>query len=538
MAAEDELNEPPPAEAMETGEDGPDGEEDVSGDGPAGTPAFKRCLEQVRLNASCFASWSLLLAEAEASQNAMLESIFGQFLANFPQLYGYWNKYARCVYARAMRESGGDLEAAASEACAVYERGVAATGGASVDLWVKYGEFLALESGLPPPRVRGVLARACAASAYDPRSPLVFRALCRYEEGLGDKVRLLAAYRQACGAAQTTEPDDLGVPGREEVLELVGDLAAAVDDWGPDCGTCDDFLCACGAENNQARKRDKARAPYELRLRRAYYHVKPLDDGQLAAWRAYLDFEERQGDAARTRALYERCLVVCANYPEFWCRYATWLEDPAEAAAALERGAAFLKQAPDLRLLLALFHEAAGRVDAARDVYEDVCERVAPGLLEAVVAFAQFERRCGNLEDVVAIYRDALARATSATVKAFVAAHLARFQHTVLRDANAARCTLEAAIRANPATRDLWVAYYTLEAQADDGHAMDRVALLFKHALGDDAGLARSDQATLWELYLHHVEDLGPSVDQVLQVRDDHDAWKRKKKAGARAAAN
>ena len=33
-------------------------------------------------------------------------------------------------------------------------------------------------------------------------------------------------------------------------------------------------------------------------------------------------------------------------------------------------------------------------------------------------------------------------------------------------------------------------------------------------------------------------EDLGPSVDQVLQVRDDHDAWKRKKKAGARAAAN
>ena len=153
-------------------------------------------------------------------------------------------------------------------------------------------------------------------------------------------------------------------------------------------------------------------------------------------------------------------------------------------------------------------------------------------------AFAQFECRCGNLEDVVAIYRDALARATSATVKAFVAAHLARFQHTVLRDANAARCTLEAAIRANPATRDLWVAYYTLEAQADDGHAMDRVALLFKHALGDDAGLARSDQATLWELYLHHVEDLGPSVDQVLQVRDDHDAWKRKKKAGARAAAN
>ena len=520
------ATEAPPYEVNGEEEEG-----EGAGDGPAGTPAFKRCLEQVRLNDSCFASWSLLLNEAEASGNEMLESIFGQFLANFPQLYGYWNKYARCVYARLMRESGGDLESSASGACEVFERGVAAVCGASVDLWVKYGEFAAKESGLPAPRVRGILDRACEASKYDPRSPLVFRVLCEYEESLGEKVRLLAAYRRALSAAQTTEPEELGVVGREEALERVTDLASAVDDWGPDCGTCDDFLVATGAENNKARKRDKARAAYEVRIRRPYFHVKALDEDQLVAWRAYLAFEEAQGDAERTKALYERCCVVCANYPEFWCKYASWVPTSADAVAVLKRGAAYLKQAPDIRLLLALFHEADGHIDAARETYEDVVERVAPGLLEAIVAFAQFERRCGNLEDVESIYRDALGTAShSSEVRSFVAAHLARFQNTVLRDANAARVTLETAIRETPSNRDLWVAYYTLEAQADDGHAMDRIALLFAHALNDDTGLSRDDQAKLWDLYLDHVEDLGPDVDHVLKVRDDHDAWKRKKK--------
>ena len=69
----------------------------------------------------------------------------------------------------------------------------------------------------------------------------------------------------------------------------------------------------------------------------------------------------------------------------------------------------------------------------------------------------------------MAIYNGALPRLDAGSdARGLVQAALARFQLTVLRDANAARVTLENAIREAPQCRDLWVAYYALEAAADD----------------------------------------------------------------------
>ena len=105
---------------------------------------------------------------------------------------------------------------------------------------------------------------------------------------------------------------------------------------------------------------------------------------------------------------------------------------------------------------------------------------------------------------------------------------MARFQVQVLRDVDAARATLEGAIREAPATRELWVAYYALEAAATDKGATRRVAALFEAALGPTTTLPVEDQRALWALYVEHVEDLGPDVHQLLKVRDSHDAWLRK----------
>ena len=55
-----------------------------------------------------------------------------------------------------------------------------------------------------------------------------------------------------------------------------------------------------------------------------YFHVKALDEGQLKNWRGYLDFEEKDGDLHSVVDLYERCLVPCALYEEFWIRYARY----------------------------------------------------------------------------------------------------------------------------------------------------------------------------------------------------------------------
>ena len=34
-------------------------------------------------------------------------------------------------------------------------------------------------------------------------------------------------------------------------------------------------------------------------IKRPYFHVKPLDDTQLANWHKYLDYTEKEGDTAR-----------------------------------------------------------------------------------------------------------------------------------------------------------------------------------------------------------------------------------------------
>ena len=64
----------------------------------------------------------------------------------------------------------------------------------------------------------------------------------------------------------------------------------------------------------------KARWNLEEAIKRPYFHVKPLEKSQLSAWRSYLEYEVKQGNEKRIRVLFERCLIACAFYEEFWMR--------------------------------------------------------------------------------------------------------------------------------------------------------------------------------------------------------------------------
>ncbi len=57
------------------------------------------------------------------------------------------------------------------------------------------------------------------------------------------------------------------------------------------------------------------RRSFEEAIKRPYFHIKPLDAGQLVNWMRYLDYIEQKDDHPSTIRLYERCLVPCASYP-------------------------------------------------------------------------------------------------------------------------------------------------------------------------------------------------------------------------------
>jgi len=57
-----------------------------------------------------------------------------------------------------------------------------------------------------------------------------------------------------------------------------------------------------------------------FQIRRPYFHVKPLEKAQLKNWRSYLEFEIANGSEKRVTVLFERCVIACALYEEFWMK--------------------------------------------------------------------------------------------------------------------------------------------------------------------------------------------------------------------------
>jgi pre-mRNA-processing factor 39 len=149
---------------------------------------------------------------------------------------------------------------------------------------------------------------------------------------------------------------------------------------------------------------------YESEIKRPYFHVTELDDGQLSNWRKYLDYEEAEGDYARIQFLYERCLVTCAQHDEFWLRYARWMltqpRKDEEVRNIYQRASCFYVPIalPTTRLQYAFFEEMCGRVDVAKDIHEAILVAL-PGHVETIVSLANMCRRHGGLEAAIEVYK-------------------------------------------------------------------------------------------------------------------------------------
>jgi len=140
-----------------------------------------------------------------------------------------------------------------------------------------------------------------------------------------------------------------------------------------------------------------ARWTFENVIKRGYFHVTDLEDAELENWRKYLDFEEKEGDFQRTCFLYERCLVPCALYEEFWLRYARWLfsqgKDEDCRLVYMRASCIFVPISQStVRLNWARFEEKLGRISIARDIHIAILEQV-PDHVETIISLAGVDRR-------------------------------------------------------------------------------------------------------------------------------------------------
>ncbi|CAD6504095.1 BgTH12-05832 [Blumeria graminis f. sp. triticale] len=390
---------------------------------------IKRLNEEVLEDIDNFENWEKLVRAAETlegglNRNSSPQAIattrdaYDRFLAKFPLLFGYWKKYADLEFSIAGTEA----------AEMVFERGVASIT-TSVDLWTDYCSFK-VETCHDPDVIRELFERSANSVGLDFLAHPFWDKYLEFEDRLeaSDKIfailsrvikipmhqyaRYFERFRQLAHNRPLQElvsmeklaqfraevESDGFQAGPKGELEIEREVRLKIDNFHLETFT-------------STQTETTKRWTYESEIKRPYFHVTELDNQQLANWRKYLDFEEAEADYTRSVFLYERCLVTCAFYDEFWFRYVRWMSaqdgKQEEVRNIYQRASVFYVpiSRPGIRLQYAYFEEMSDRIDVARDIHDAILDRM-PGHVETIVSWANLERRQAGVDAAIQIYQN------------------------------------------------------------------------------------------------------------------------------------
>ncbi|KAF1795757.1 Tetratricopeptide-like helical domain [Phytophthora cactorum] len=513
---------------------------------------LEKLVEVVDKNPLDFNSWVSLLALVQsesATPREAVETTYDRFLAEFPLCFGYWNKYAQYEHrlGSRTREDGlgtvATLAEAKQKACEVYERGVLAVR-YSVDMWMKYCEFLIHTLHSPVDETRPVLERAVEACGDDPMAGPLWELYIQLETVNNDMPRLNQVFKrimhqplrnleefwekynqfvlaQQLNALATPEEQKALASDGEELMDE-GLLRVKI-------------VNAVEAVKNKTMEDIYRCQAFEAGIDRSYFHVTPVTEAAMKNWHSYLDFEETAGNDDRCRTLYERCLISCANYEEIWLRYVSWSENVhgfTAADAVFQRAVTiFLKYRASIYLEYAAFLEAHNKLQKAQDTYMKVLSDVAPKLAEAFLHYCNFERRRGDVETAKTWYERGMEAVDNETeVYAYVATSYATFLHKIVGDAAAARAVFERAVQKHSESVLLWLNFihFELSMGGKNAELVSRVARVYELALEDSSKLSMDEKNDLWFQYVEFLENYADSIAKVREARKREMAWKLK----------
>ncbi|KAK3150830.1 hypothetical protein QOZ80_3AG0238360 [Eleusine coracana subsp. coracana] len=428
----------------------------------------------VTANCLDFNAWTALIDETERNSESnvlKIQKVYDSILAEFPLCFGYWKKYA-------------DHEArldGANKVIEVYERAVLAVT-YSVEIWYNYCQF-AISTYDDPDIIRRLFERGLAYVGTDYRSNVLWDEYIKYEESLQawshlaviytrilehpiqqldryfNCLKELASTRSFSEIVTAEEASMYGATSENNAQALDG--VAQPDDT--DKSGQPEISSSADAENlakyvsvreemyKKAKEYESKIIGFELAIRRPYFHVEPLDNPELENWHNYLDFIEQEEDINKVIKLYERCVIACASYSEFWIRYVQCMENKGSlelANNALARAThVFVKKQPEIHLFCARFKELNGDVSGARAEYQHLYSELCPGFLEAIVKHSNMELRLGDKESACLVYEKAIAAEREKEQSQLLPTLLiqySRFLFLAIQDMEKARETLTA----------------------------------------------------------------------------------------------
>lgn len=239
--------------------------------------------------------------------------------------------------------------------------------------------------------------------------------------------KLREEVRKDFNDSKSTEPDDQVPPGEDEPNDHVRNEEEA------------DAIRKIII--NKRKKINKAtveminkRWSFEEGIKRPYFHVKQLERIQLKNWKEYLDFEIEQGDRKRILVLFERCLIACALYEEFWLKLIRYLESNREDPEFEARSRDVFERAceihhpdkPSLLMMWAAFEETHDDYEKASEILQRL-DKLHPNLLQVAYFRINLERRRGNMEKCVELYEQHIAASKNKNITASLSIKYARF---------------------------------------------------------------------------------------------------------------
>ncbi|KAM4721590.1 pre-mRNA-processing factor 39-like [Rhinophrynus dorsalis] len=538
-----------------TAEDSPGSDEDDDDSNAAGEPdlppGFSGPWETAMENPFTFNAWTPLLDYVETENHLLAgRKAYDSFLIHFPYCYGYWKKYA-------------DLEhrfnnvAVAEE---VYKRALRSIP-LSVDLWISYIVYLNNNMDMKLPesieKLRGVFKSAVAAAGLDFRSDKLWNMYTEWEIAQGNFKGARAIYDHVL-----TIPTQLYRRHHERFKELVFNhspreilteeelhwICSKIKNEGEsdqiateDSPSGEDLELLDTDTDMQEKVKEQIlmirqqlfllneaevtkRWTFEDAITRPYFHATPLDRAQLQSWRKYLDFEISQGQHERIVTLYERCLVACSLYEEFWLAYTRYMEPySVDAARCIFQRACriHLPLKPALNLQWAAFEEKHGDQDASRTIMCDL-EKLIPGLAIIRLRRVSLERRAGNLDEAERLLEEAVRISSGTELAAFYSVKLARLLLKLKRNTEKARKVLAEALDKEPDNPRLHLCLLEVEVSRDVTQAETEADTIQCVERALKSGLDDNVKKILSQRRLEFLEDHGSSVASLLNAYDEH----------------
>ncbi|XP_057544294.1 pre-mRNA-processing factor 39-2 isoform X3 [Amaranthus tricolor] len=499
-----------------------------------------------------FDTWVLLISSVEQMYHDDLDKIrlvYDSFLSEFPLCYGYWKRYAEhtsrlCsvenvvqIFEKAVKSApysvgvwvnycsfGVSSFEDPSDVCRLFKRGLSFVGRDyhCYNLWDKYIEYEYSQERW-----------SSLANIYIQTLKFPTKKLHQYYESFKKLVVIWKEDVKFHGSFQKEMQPEHDMDG-EILASRDAEISCVVNDLiDPSTRTkaLQKYISIGECFYQTACDLDSKIQKFEQNIHRPYFHVKPLDDSQLHTWHQYLDLVEMEGDFDWAVKLYERCLISCALYPEFWMRYVDFVDSKGGreiALDALERATLiFLKNEPEIHLFGAWFKEKIGDVDGAHAAFLHPDKDLGSCFIDTIRRKANMERRMGNNAEALSIYREALDFAADKKPETLpmLYVHFARLQYMITNSVEVTQEVLFNGVQRVPHSKLLLKELLHFVLMHDGPKQLNLLNSIIAQELVPrtdvSGGLSNEDQEEISRMYLEFIDSCG-SIDDIIRAWNRH----------------